>query len=43
MNRGELEAYAMELGLQKRALLLTDDRLRQNIVAFLQELFENLA
>jgi hypothetical protein len=43
MNRVELEDYALEIGLQKRALLLTDDRLRQNIMAFLQELYENAA
>lgn len=35
MNRGELESYAMECGLMRRALELTDDRLRQNIQAFL--------
>ncbi len=36
MNRTELEGYAMEIGMLKRSLELPDDRLRQNIVAFLQ-------
>lgn len=35
MNRGELEDYAKEVGLLPRALELSDDRLRQNIMAFL--------
>lgn len=39
MTRPELEAYALAIGLQKRALELSDDRLRQNIMAFLGEMF----
>jgi hypothetical protein len=40
MDRPELEAYAMEIGMMRRALTLTDDRLRQNIQAFLAETME---
>ena len=40
MNRSELEKYALELGMMKRVVQLSDDRLRQNIKAFLFELFE---
>lgn len=35
MTRPELEDYAKEVGLLPRALQLSDDRLRQNIKAFL--------
>jgi len=31
----------MELGLRRRSLELTDDRLRVNIMAFLVEMYEN--
>lgn len=40
MDRAELESYARELGLLSRALELPDDRLRQNIQAFLAEQYE---
>jgi hypothetical protein len=43
MTRPELEAYALELRMMKRCLELSDDRLRQNIVAFLDEFYENMA
>lgn len=40
MNRTELEGYSKEIGLLPRALELPDDRLRQNIQAFLAEQHE---
>ncbi|HEY9544547.1 MAG TPA: hypothetical protein VIR56_00990 [Solimonas sp.] len=40
MTRPQLEAYALELGLMRRALELSDDRLRQNIQAFIAESME---
>jgi hypothetical protein len=43
MTRGELEQYALELRMMPRCLRLTDDRLRQNIMAFLDEMYENAA
>ena len=39
MTRPELEAYAMELKMLPRCLRLTDDRLRQNIVAYIEEMY----
>lgn len=41
MTRAEMEGYALELGMLKRALELSDDRLRQNIIAFVDEIYEN--
>src|SRR3546814_4479769 len=40
ITRPQLEAYALELGLMRRALELSDDRLRQNMQAFIAESLE---
>jgi len=39
MNRAELEAHALKHGLNPRNFHLSDDRLRQNIMAHLEEVF----
>jgi hypothetical protein len=43
MNDPELEAYAIEIDMMTRAPKRSDDRLRQNIMAFLAKLFEDEA